>query len=278
MASSTLNIITFLLTTVFYYLILRPSLTLNMLTNPEEYAKYTQQMYLYSGIYLLLVILVQFFVNSSVIASACGGNITENMGAAGVLTFIPWSLLFGAIIAILIIYPSFKTAFSDVVGYFVVSSRANTVLTELLVNKDVSTASETLPAEQQNAVQKTADVIMKICGNASVLINQLTPSNFEMYWNLLRPLMKPQYQEHLNTQVQPLKQELFDITVQRDLVGEIMWYVYTGFIVASLVQLKIATRGCNNNPKTMEANYKKFLEEEERAKQERDNAQQTYTL
>ena len=34
-------------------------------------------------------------------------------------------------------YPGFKSAFSDVIGYFYVSSSANKLLTDLLVNKDI---------------------------------------------------------------------------------------------------------------------------------------------
>ena len=57
-------------------------------------------------------------VNSSIITSTCGGSITENMGAAGVFTFLPWVLIFGVLILVLTIYPGFKSAFSDVIGYF----------------------------------------------------------------------------------------------------------------------------------------------------------------
>ena len=64
-------------------------------------------------IYLLLVIIIQFIVNATIITSSCGGNITDNLGAAGVFTFIPWTLIFGAIILALNVYPGFKTAFSD---------------------------------------------------------------------------------------------------------------------------------------------------------------------
>jgi hypothetical protein len=58
-----------------------------------------------------------------------------------------------------------------------------------------------------------------------------------------------------------------------------MWYIYTGLLLTSIVQLKITTRGCNNNPKTMEKNYKKFLDEEaaNKAKQQKATST-TYTI
>jgi hypothetical protein len=58
------------------------------------------------------------------------------------------------------------------------------------------------------------------------------------------------------------KSQLFELVVTRDNVGESMWYIYTGLLLTSLVQLKIATKGCATNPKTMEQNYQKFLDAE----------------
>jgi hypothetical protein len=110
MANSYLNIVTFLLTTVAYYFI-KPSLTYKILTSPEDYKKYLKSNYLYLAIYLFLVLVVQFLVNASIISSTCGGDITENMGAAGVFTFIPWILIFGVTVIILTIFPGFKSAF-----------------------------------------------------------------------------------------------------------------------------------------------------------------------
>jgi hypothetical protein len=57
-----------------------------------------------------------------------------------------------------------------------------------------------------------------------------------------------------------------------------MWYIYTGLLLTSIVQLKITTRGCNSNPKTMEANYQKFLEQEQKAKEQQEKTSATYTI
>jgi hypothetical protein len=132
MASSYLNIITFLLTTLFYYLAIKPSFTYEISVDPKKHKEYISMNYMYLAIYLLLVMVIQFMVNASIISSNCGGSITENMGAAGVFTFLPWTLIFGVVILILTIYPGFKSAFSDVVGYFWISSSANKIITELL--------------------------------------------------------------------------------------------------------------------------------------------------
>lgn len=276
MSNSYLNIVTFLFTTLFYYLAIKPTLTYDVLVDPLKYKQYMSNSYMFLAIYLLLVIVIQFMVNSSIISTTCGGNITENMGAAGIFTFLPWVFIFGVLMIVLIIYPGFKSAFADVVGYFWVSSSANTLLTELLINPEIQSkidGSIETP-EQKIALQSAADTILKICGNTSILINQIVPSNFNSYWDLLTPLMKKDNSTNID-----MKNKLFELVVTRDTIGESMWYIYTGLLITSIVQLKIATRGCASNPKTMEQNYHKFLDSEKQTKQKSSLAtSSTYTI
>lgn len=280
MSKSYLNIVTFLLTTLLYYLALKPSLPLSVYKDKQQYLVYMNSNYMYLAIYVLLVILVQFIVNSSIIAMSCGGNITENMGEAGLLTFLPWILIFGVLVLILTLYPGFKSAFADVVGYYYVSSSANKLLTELLVNKEIEqkiTEDPNMTPEKKAALESAADTIIRICGNTSVLINQIVPSNFEQYWGILTPLMKDKYKMG-GPEADKIQSELFELVVTRDNIGEAMWYIYTGLLLTSIVQLKITTRGCNTNPKTMESNYQKFLEKEKNAKEQEAKTSTIYKI
>jgi hypothetical protein len=338
MAGSYLNIISFLITTVFYYLSLKPQITASSFSDKtsQEYMDYKGNQYLYLGVYFLLVMIVQFVVNTSIITSNCGGNISDNIGFAGFITFIPWTLIFGVILLVLIIYPGFKSAFSDVIGYFYVSSSANKIITELLVNKDLenslgantgagvpetksnvvdtnvnssvideslkpssdqpsgqtsdqsSDQTPPLPSDYQpmfggqavnkKELEKAADAIVKICGNTSILINQMVPENFDDYWKILNPLKKPIYQDDSNPETKKIKDELFELVTIRDNIGEAMWYIYTGLLLVSITQMKIASRGCVNSPATMEKNYKQFLENEKQAQEAKANSTQTYTI
>ena len=298
MASSYLNIITFLLTTLFYYMALKPNYTYEMSIDVNKNKQYTTNSYMYLAIYFLLVMVIQFMVNASIITSTCGGSITENLGSSGVFTFIPWTLIFGVIAVILTIYPGFKSAFSDVIGYYWVYGSANKVITELLINRDVEKSLKEsqpppLPPTGQmvggykglkggsiskEQVEEAADTIVKICGNTSVLINQIVPSNFNEYWRILTPLMKEKYQND-GPEATKKKQELFELVVTRDNVGEAMWYIYTGLLLTSLVQLKMTTQGCSSNPQTMQANYQKFLASEKEAKAKNQlSTNKTYTI
>jgi len=280
MANSYLNIVTFLLTTLFYYLALKPSLTFEKFTDKALYKDYVSNNYMYLAIYLLLIMMVQFIINSSIVTNNCGGNISGNMGIAGVLTFIPWTLIFGVLVLVLLIFPGFKSAFADVVGYYYVSGKATKLLTDLLVNQDVQQKMSQEPdmtPEEKEAMETAADVIMKICGNTSILINQMVPSNFEQYWEILTPLMKDKYKTNTED-ANKIRDELFELVVSRDNVGEAMWYIYTGLLLTSIVQLKITNHGCVNDPKTMEENYNKFLEDQEKAREQKEQAETTYTI
>ena len=131
--------------------------------------------------------------------------------------------------------------------------------------------------EKKEALQSAADAIIKICGNTSIIINQIVPNNFDKYWAILKPLMKDKYQID-GPETTKIQNDLFELVVTRDNVGELMWYIYTGILLTSIVQLKITTRGCISNPKTMEVNYQKFLEQEQKTKEEKEKAQTSYTL
>ena len=137
MSSSYLNMITFLGTTLFYYLAIKPVLSYDTLIDTDKYKKYTSSTYTYLGIYVLLIIVTQFMINTSIITSKCGGNVTDNIGAASILTFFPWTLIFGVLIIVLTMYPGFKSAFSEIVGFFYISSSANKVLTDLLIDQNI---------------------------------------------------------------------------------------------------------------------------------------------
>jgi len=281
MINSYLNILTFLLTTLVYYLAWKPNLKYNDLTDSVNYKKYLNNNNLYLAVYFFAIVVVQFIVNAYLITQTCGGNITQNMAASGSFTFIPWSLIFGAVIAVLIYYPGFKSAFSDVIGYYYVSSSANKLLTEILVNKDIQKnidADDNSTPQQKAAMQQAADMIIKICGNTSILINQIVPSNFVDYWNMMKPLMKPQYQTD-GPEADGKKNQLFELVVTRDNIGEAMWYIYTGLLITSIVQLKIATRGCVVDPAQMAKNYQKYISEQEAAKKQQQKATSSvYTL
>lgn len=254
MEISYLNIITFitfLLTTLFYYFALKPVLPYTLYKNTEEYNSYITSSYMYLVIYVLLIILTQSAINSYIITNKCGGTITENIGKASMITILPWIFIFGFLVVILTVYPGFKSAFSDIVGYYYVSSSANKVFTELLMNKEVVdelTNHPDVTSDKNKALKSASNVINRICSNTCVLINQMAPSNFDQYWDILAPLMKKKYQID-SPETDYMQNELFGLIMTKDNIGEAMWYIYTGLLVTLIVQSKIMNRDCKKNGK-----------------------------
>jgi hypothetical protein len=258
--SSYLSILIFLLTTAFYYIAIKKPLKVGDLT-VDGYGAFAQSNYIRLFIYFLLVILTQFGFNISAMSSKCGGSISQNMGAAALLTFIPWTFIFGMVILCLIMFPGFKSAFSNVIGYFIVSNSANSLFADKLLKapEEVETAitNAGTDAGEQSKLKIAAEAIIKICGNLSILINNITPANFMEYWIKLTPLMK----DGVSVDVD-LKQKLLDIVVQRDNVGEGLWYIYTAVLLTSIVQYNMATRPCTQDLATVQASYQGYLEQD----------------
>ena len=305
-----INLIVFILTTILYFYSIKPKVKYDTLE--------TQQSLKGLAIYALIILLTQFGLNVSAIIEKCGGSASQNIGVAALFTFLPWTLIFGIVLAVLIAFPGFKTAFSDVIGYFYISDKAHILFSEMLAIKgDVANKIESLPTSEKSAASSTADALIKLCGNMGILINQIVPSNFNDYWQLLQPLMKtdamleaqPLYQNFMKTERekeqekakeeegmktiqsvtpqrggQPNKSasdyyrdELLKLVVSRDNVGEFMWYLYTGILVMSIVQYYILSRGCLSDAATMEKNYQKFLQNEDDLKAQENAAGQNTT-
>lgn len=316
--SSYWNIIAFVITTVVYYLAFKPKLTVDILSNEDLYAKYNKTYYFVLTIYFLAVVLIQFLINIGIMAGKCGGSMNQNVADAAFITFLPWFFLFGAIIIILIVFPGFKSAFSDVLGYFFVAGSANKILTEILMNPEVEEKIEAIPSTQvensstpgqtstpsqtstpnpssavelqnqlggqdpltnnpsennKKTMQQAADAIVKLMGNMSILINQMTPSNFNQYWDILKPLMKSGYSDNLEK-----KQELLTVVESRSNIGEGFWYGYTALLLSSIIQYNIAVRPCAKDTQAIQASYKQYVEQEEKNKAQQEKTQTTYTL
>jgi hypothetical protein len=228
------------------------------------------------GIYLLLVVVTQFGLNIMYLIDKCKGNASKNVGAAALFTFVPWVLIFGVMVAVIVIFPGFKMAFSNVIGYFVVSGRTNDLLSKILIDTDVNLAIEkTQDPSKKTEMMLAAEAIMKICGNKSILINQMYPDNFSTIWDVLKPLLK----DPSTYTDKAVKQELLDLVVLRDNVGEALWYIYTAILVSSIVYYNLATRGCVKDINTIKSDYDEYMKtQEETEKKNEINNSTVYTV
>jgi hypothetical protein len=287
--NSYLNFIVFIITTILYFLI-KPDPDIKK-ADGNETDSGSGGSYMITGAYFLVVIITQFFINSYLITESCGGNVMSNLGESALYTFVPWTLIFGVVIITVIAYPDIKSAFSDVYGYYFVAGSAQQLLTELLkgnVNSSDSTTNSSNVESPSNIPptllsgtesdnkkggskkiykggagnDEVSDLVLKIYGNMSILINQLTPSNFNYYWdNMLTPLFKDTYKSDPGL-AETKKTDLLNLVIKKDNIGEGMWYIYTGILICSLVQFKLSSVGCKSNQEVLAENYKKLKEEQ----------------
>ncbi len=272
------SLIFFIIITIIYFVfpsIGKPQLKLVDLTeegvSPDYYNRNIRSL----AFYLALVVVSQLCLNIGYLMSKCGGSLDKNIGAAALFTFIPWILIFGVMLAILIIFPSFKSAFSNVIGYYVVAGGANDIFGSILLGTDLNEMIDSTKDEmEKNKLTKAAEAIIKICGNKSILINQMKPDNFLQIWETLKPLMTTGSYDNME-----IKQNLLDLVILKDNIGEAFWYLYTSILISSIVYYNLATRGCIKSVEQIKTEHDDYIKKgEELNKQNELNNSTRYVV
>jgi len=125
---------------------------------------------------------------------------------------------------------------------------------------------------KKNELTKAAEAIIKICGNKSILINQINPDNFENIWKTLKPLMTVGSFEN-----EKIKEQLLNLVVLKENIGEAFWYVYTAILISSIVYYNLATRGCVKSVDQIKAEHDAYIQEREAQNQQAElNNSTTY--
>jgi len=273
---SFISLILFAISTLLYFLFLKPKLSVAELQTANGFTDYYSASNKTLMIYVAIVVGSQLFLNFFYLLSKCGGSPGQNIGAAVGYTFVPYLFIFGVLVAVLVIFPGFKSAFSNVIGYFFIASSANTLLNGLLVNSELSDVSQGMDQGTKDQLEHSAELIMKICGNASLLINQINPENFMNIWNdMLSPLIKKSITGNVLKEKQS---ELLHLVVLKDNIGEACWYMYAGILVSSIVAYNLATRGCVKTVDQIKQEHDSYISHQEKTIDEaKVTAQTVYT-
>lgn len=242
--NSILTILLSLVVIILYYMFLKPVLKVDIMGDLNKFAKFSKQKYIMMIVLFVILFLIHMIVNLLGFQNKCGGSIGENIGKVFVSTFVPWLLFFGGLMLVLIIFPGFKGAFSNVIGYYAVYRASNTILVKLLGNAQVDrTIENTQETDKEDAhlLEKASDAVLKLVGNTSIMINQITPENFENMWKMMIPVMKPEMRGTANA---PLKCELLEQVLLRDNIGECCWYIYTMLLLIVVVKTMLMKQEC----------------------------------
>jgi len=263
----------FIMLTVLYFVVLKPKLTIDQLPEFDVatgqikmdcFNDYKSSILPKLALYLLSVCLIQFILNTAYLNGKCGGTSKDNIGTAAIYTFLPWTFIFGTMLAVLVIFPGFKSAFSDVVGYFAISGGAKDIFDEIM-NTDLQKEVDAAKARGQptDDLEKAVTALTAMVdNNKSILINKMTPDNFADFWSTMTPLMKPDVTTS-EEKTKYYKSELLSLVVLKDNIGEAFWYVYTALLIASIVYYNLANVGCKKSVAQIKSDYNKYVEQQE---------------
>jgi len=254
-----INFLIFITTTISYYLFFKPTIKQSDTIEPVNVQNYTTSNYYYMLIYFLFVLVGQLVTNILTVITKCGSSSFKNLMLALVFTIVPWTLIFGVMILLLLIYPSMKKGFADVVGYLFISGKAHQYINQII------------------ELDKT--IANKFTGKPEIFINVLTPLNFNDYFNDLtrKNVPEPTAGNILEDgAIETIKDSLFKLIVNKDNIGEIMWIIYTGLLLIAIVQYYITNNSCSNDKLTLQDNYKKYIAIQEEKQTNQDSSPITY--
>lgn len=258
------SLLLFVVVTIGYYTIPsigKPWLTLDDIRDADARTNYFKRQLMSLGVYLLALLFSQMGLNIAYLMGKCGGSLDKNIGAAALYTILPWTFIFGVMMLVVSVYTNLKDAFSNVVGYFVVANAANDLFSSIFLGSELNEAiSKTSDEGTRKELTKAAEAILKICGNKSVLINQINIDNFSDIWNTLKPLMKPGVYEN-----NEIRAKLLSIVYLKDSVGEGMWFLYTAVLISSIVYYNLATRGCVKSKEQIKSERDAYLKQQDDA-------------
>jgi len=196
-----------------------------------------------SILYFLIVIGIQLVANIKNTAILCNGSPQTN--TAIIYTLLPNFFIFGTIIILLNILPGWKAPFSNTIGYGLVWLRG------------VSDAFSDILAPAKNT--SGSKLIDKICQDHSIVINELTPTNFFAFLGRMAKdglLVK-------GWKNSPAMFRLWEDLAIKNLFAEMIWYGLTGALVISTTYNSLLDITCDISSSQRDSAMAKF--EQERA-------------
>jgi len=176
--------------------------------------------------YLAFIIVIEFIINSYLTKSICGDyQISTSLPA----TFIPWVVIFGTMILLLTALPGWLSPFSNTFGY-----------AAALMNGLDDTVNAILKDDGGESNAELSKAITHIYTDKSLLINEITPDNFNRFWTSMKSAFKPSALTD-----DSLKAKLFSIVVLKHSVAKFIWYILVGILTAYVSFNYIITSSCD---------------------------------
>lgn len=219
----------------------------------------------FTGIYILLIIVGEYFINLNLTNAMCGTNQWET---AILVTIIPWVIIFGLLNIMLIVFPGWLAPFSNTFGYGIARLAGLGDLMEKIIKPKIDNAASQQMKDMQEA-------LAHIYSDKSLLVNEITLGNFDNFWSNMSVVFKKGVVNNAD-----LKNQLRNMVRLKDLVAKYIWYMLTGILVTSVGYNYTVNVGCSQSVTEMQKRHDEY--EEDLAKQEEEKAnappQRMYTL
>ena len=190
------------------------------------------------SIYFIAIISVMFFINNKTITTLCDG--ATDVKLMTFATLIPWIGILGITYLLINIYPGWKSPFSNTIGYALVYlAGAEQVMNEIIQPKYEQSLSDLENSQVTPNIKMTSRILGSIYENKSVLINEITPENYDTFWDQIKPLMIPGVHKNV-----ALYNKLKGLIVLKDTIAECIWLLLSGVLAISVSYNYIITSPC----------------------------------
>jgi uncharacterized membrane protein len=104
----------------------------------------------------------------------------------------------------------------------------------------------------------------------------MNPTNFIKIWNNLTPLINTKIDKETIIKKQ---NELLELVILRDNIGEAFWYVYSAILIISIVYYNLSKQNCIKSIDDITKNYDNYISKQEDInKQNEINNSTIYTI
>jgi hypothetical protein len=204
---------------------------------------------IFGGVYILLLIVGEYFINLNLTNAICG---TNQWSTALLVTILPWVVIFGVLNLILLILPGWLSPFSNTFGYGIAKLAGLKGLMDKIFKSQMNLGKIT-EENNEGGIQKA---LAQIYTNQSLLINEITPDNFDKFWTEMSPLF--------NRGALDYKEDLRDIVRLKDIVAQFIWYMLTGGLVTSVGYNYIVNSACSLSSAEMKKRHDEYVEKEQK--------------
>ena len=206
------------------------------------------------GVYILLIVIGEYIINLGLTNTMCG---TNQWSTAMIVTIVPWVIIFGILNLMLLSFPGWLSPFSNTFGYGVARLAGLNDLMNNIVEPKISETASKSTKDMQEA-------LAHIYADKSLLINEITQTNFDTFWNKMRVIFKPNAGQ--------FKEQLRNMVRLKDIVAEFIWYMLTGTLVTSVGYNYTVNVGCKQSVQEMQKRHDEYEEDVIKVQEEKANA------